>query len=76
MGIGDDDKDKDGGIIKGNGTESGRIITTTKKGLNDQRDKVVSVMIVMCSYSDCYENLIVMCSLIFIFRSKCLNFLL
>ena len=63
MGIGDDDKDKDGGIIKGNGTESGRIITTTKKGLNDQRDKVVSVMIVMCS-------------LLFFFGSKCLNFFL
>merc|ERR1711953_826844 len=42
MGTGDDDKDKDGGIIKGNGTESGRIITTTKKGLNDQRDKTIS----------------------------------
>ncbi|XP_019082885.1 PREDICTED: shaggy-related protein kinase beta-like isoform X2 [Camelina sativa] len=38
MGIGDD-KDTDGVIIKGNGTESGRIITTKKKGLNDQRDK-------------------------------------
>ena len=47
MGIGDDDKDKDGGIIKGNGTESGRIITTTKKGLNDQRDKVVSVLFLL-----------------------------
>jgi len=30
----------DCGIIKGNGTESGRIITTKKKGLNDQKDKV------------------------------------
>jgi glycogen synthase kinase 3 beta len=39
VGLGDD-KDMDCGIIKGNGTESGRIITTKKKGLNDQKDKV------------------------------------
>ncbi|XP_009104293.3 shaggy-related protein kinase beta [Brassica rapa] len=64
MGIGDDDKDKDGGIIKGNGTESGRIITTTKKGLNDQRDKTISYRA---------EHVIGTGSFGVVFQAKCLE---
>ncbi|XP_010544691.1 PREDICTED: shaggy-related protein kinase beta [Tarenaya hassleriana] len=33
---------KDSGVIKGNGAESGRIITVRKKGLNGQRDQTFS----------------------------------
>ncbi|KAL0866152.1 hypothetical protein Bca101_045270 [Brassica carinata] len=64
MGTGDEDKDKDGGIIKGNGAESGRIITTTKKGLNDQRDKTISYRA---------EHVIGTGSFGVVFQAKCLE---
>ncbi|XP_010413450.1 PREDICTED: shaggy-related protein kinase beta-like isoform X1 [Camelina sativa] len=63
MGIGDD-KDTDGVIIKGNGTESGRIITTKKKGLNDQRDKTISYRA---------EHVIGTGSFGVVFQAKCLE---
>ncbi|KAL0756620.1 hypothetical protein Bca101_094288 [Brassica carinata] len=61
---GGDDKDSDSGIIKGNGTESGRIITTTKKGLNDQRDKTISYRA---------EHVIGTGSFGVVFQAKCLE---
>ncbi|CAH8356990.1 unnamed protein product [Eruca vesicaria subsp. sativa] len=64
MASGVDDKDLDSGIIKGNGTESGRIITTTKKGLNDQRDKTISYKA---------ENVIGTGSFGVVFQAKCLE---
>ncbi|CAG7866114.1 unnamed protein product [Brassica rapa] len=64
MATGVDDKDSDGGIIKGNGTESGRIITTTKKGLNDQRDKTISYKA---------EHVIGTGSFGVVFQAKCLE---
>ncbi|CAL9245568.1 unnamed protein product [Arabidopsis halleri] len=63
MGTGDD-KDMDCGIIKGNGTESGRIITTKKKGLNDQKEKTISYRA---------EHVIGTGSFGVVFQAKCLE---
>jgi glycogen synthase kinase 3 beta len=63
VGLGDD-KDMDCGIIKGNGTESGRIITTKKKGLNDQKDKTISYRA---------EHVIGTGSFGVVFQAKCLE---
>ncbi|XP_010523730.1 PREDICTED: shaggy-related protein kinase beta-like [Tarenaya hassleriana] len=35
-------EEKDNGVIKGNGTEPGKIITSRKKGLNGQKDQIIS----------------------------------